>query len=71
MWQPCPSCIIVFTEVFDSDSKKGIEKYIVVAQLKQVFGASIIQPYRAFEKLKDIPGKPFSLSVLQGIHFLW
>lgn len=55
---------------FDSDSKRELKKYIVVAQLKQVFGASnnsALQSIR--EKLKDIPGKPFSLSVLQGIHF--
>lgn len=55
---------------FDSKSKEELKKYIVVAQLKQVFGASnnsALQSIR--ERLKDIPGIPFSLSTLQGIHF--
>lgn len=55
---------------FDTNSKKELKKYIVVAQLKQIFGASnnsALQSIR--EKLKDIPGKPFTLSVLQGIRF--
>lgn len=55
---------------FDGSARNELRKYIVVAQLKQIFGASnnsALQSIR--EVLKGIPGKPFVLSALQGIRF--
>lgn len=55
---------------FDGAARNELRKYIVVAQLKQIFGASnnsALQSIR--EVLKTIPGKPFALSSLQGIRF--
>lgn len=55
---------------FDGAARNELRKYIVVAQLKQIFGASnnsALQSIR--EILKGIPGKPFALSALQGIRF--
>ena len=55
---------------FDGAARNELRKYIVVAQLKQVFGASnnsALQSIR--EVLKARPGMPFALSSLQGIRF--
>ena len=55
---------------FDGTVRNELRKYIVVAQLKQIFGASnnsALQSIR--EVLKGMHGKPFNLSALQGIRF--
>ena len=55
---------------FDGVARNELRKYIVVAQLKQIFGASnnsALQSIR--EVLKGIPGKSFTLSAFQGIRF--
>ncbi|MBQ7501197.1 DUF262 domain-containing protein [bacterium] len=55
---------------FEGQARRELQKYIVVAQLKQIFGASnnsALQSIR--EILKTIPGKPFALCSLQKIRF--
>jgi uncharacterized protein with ParB-like and HNH nuclease domain len=54
----------------DPDSKSELKKYIVVAQIKQIFGAASNSALRLIrEKMKVVPANKFLLSNLTGIRF--
>lgn len=55
---------------FDQDSKKELRKYIVIAQVKQIFGAASNSALASIrEALKDAPAKSFSMVNLNAIRF--
>ncbi len=55
---------------FHDASKPELRKYLVMAQLKQIFGASTTSALVSIrDELAKEKGKPFTLSSLQGIRF--
>ena len=55
---------------FNSKSKPELRKYIVIAQLKQIFGAASNSALASIrEALKDAPTKSFSMANLNAIRF--
>ena len=55
---------------FDQDSKKELRKYIVIAQVKQIFGAASNSALASIrEALRDAPTKSFNMANLNTIRF--
>ena len=55
---------------FDPESKPELRKYIVIAQVKQIFGAASNSALASIrEALKDAPTKSFSMDNLNAIRF--
>lgn len=55
---------------FDSNSKAELKKYIVIAQVKQIFGAASNSALTSIrDALKEAPTNSFSMKNLNGIRF--
>lgn len=55
---------------YDVDSKSELRKYIVIAQVKQIFGTASNSALASIrEALKNVPGGSFSMESLKNIRF--